>query len=57
MSVYFDYPSIKDFFDIPGNCAAENLDDYEDRRFESEKTILHQQDDIERESSKEDLKS
>ncbi|WP_412467968.1 hypothetical protein [Pedobacter sp. KLB.chiD] len=29
MSVYFDYPSIRDFFEIDGNTSCEKINDYE----------------------------
>ncbi|WP_431292224.1 hypothetical protein [Pedobacter sp. P26] len=37
MSVYFDYPSIRDFFEIHGNTSCEKLDDYEHCNAESDR--------------------
>ena len=51
MSVYFDYPSIRDFFDVPGNTAGEKLNDYEDLKVESERLINEQISDINKEFS------
>ncbi|ARS38856.1 hypothetical protein CA265_03835 [Sphingobacteriaceae bacterium GW460-11-11-14-LB5] len=42
MSVYFDYPSIRDFFEIHGNTSKEKLDDYENCRAESDRLYNEQ---------------
>lgn len=42
MSVYFDYPSIRDFFEIHGNTSGEKLDDYENCKAESDR-LYHEQ--------------
>jgi len=42
MSVYFDYPSIRDFFEIHGNTSCEKLDDYEHCRAESDRLYNEQ---------------
>jgi hypothetical protein len=44
MSVYFDYPSIRDFFDISGNTTGEKLDDLENSKFEYDRRINRQLD-------------
>ena len=42
MSVYFDYPSIRDFFEIHGNTSCEKLDDYEHCKAESDRLYNEQ---------------
>ncbi|WP_316829032.1 hypothetical protein [Pedobacter miscanthi] len=42
MSVHFDYPSIRDFFEIYGNTSCEKLDDYEHCRAESDRLYNEQ---------------
>lgn len=42
MSVYFDYPSIRDFFEIHGNTSCEKLDDYENCKAESDRLYAEQ---------------
>ncbi|WP_131533101.1 hypothetical protein [Pedobacter psychrodurus] len=42
MSVYFDYPSIRDFFEIHGNTSGEKLDDYENCKTESDRLYNEQ---------------
>jgi len=42
MSVHFDYPSIRDFFEIHGNTSCEKLNDYEHCRAESDRLYNEQ---------------
>lgn len=42
MSVYFDYPSIRDFFEIHGNTSCEKLNDYEHCKAESDRLYNEQ---------------
>lgn len=42
MSVYFDYPSIRDFFEIDGNTSCEKLNDYEHCKIESDRLYKEQ---------------
>jgi hypothetical protein len=46
MSVYFDYPSIRDFFEIHGNTSCEKLDDYEHCKAESDRLYNEQLNEI-----------
>jgi len=54
MSVYFDYPSIRDFFEIQGNNSCEKLDDYEHCRAESDRLYNAQRNENEETISAED---
>jgi len=51
MSVDFDYPSICDFFAIAGNCGAEKLDDYEALQSDSERMVIKQVNEPDKEDS------
>jgi len=42
MSVHFDYPSIRDFFEIHGNTSCEKLNDYEHCKAESDRLYNEQ---------------
>ncbi|WP_025143024.1 hypothetical protein [Pedobacter jeongneungensis] len=42
MSVHFDYPSIRDFFEIHGNTSYEKLNDYEHCKAESDRLYNEQ---------------
>jgi len=42
MSVHFDYPSIRDFFEIHGNNSCEKLNDYEHCKAESDRLYNEQ---------------
>lgn len=54
MSVYFDYPSIRDFFEIHGNTSCEKIDDYEHCEAESDRLYNEQLKESEEEIPSED---
>nr|WP_315419014.1 hypothetical protein [uncultured Pedobacter sp.] len=54
MSVYFDYPSIRDFFEIHGNTSCEKIDDYEHCKAESDRLYNEQLKESEEEILSED---
>jgi hypothetical protein len=56
MSVYFDYPSIRDFFEIHGNTSCEKLDDYENCKAESDRLYNEQLNEINEEISQDQPK-
>ena len=54
MSVYFDYPSIRDFFEIHGNTSCKKIDDYEHCKAESDRLYNEQLKESEEEILSED---
>ncbi|GGG94366.1 hypothetical protein [Pedobacter zeae] len=54
MPVHFDYPSIRDFFEVYGNTSCEKLNDYEHCRAESDRLYNEQLKESEKEIPAED---